>query len=289
LPPGQISLAGLNTAIATATALRDSTVAATDGFAVQAGLWWATLITRGTFVNAITAAETAQTNSTTQADINLATQILNAAITTFNSARSLSEPGDVRIRSGHELILRGLVYVQATNDVLSGEERAVIWRNSNWESPSTGTIDAEGSLLFRIAAPPANVLLPFPEFVISMWGAEMPLTASPSDALATAIGDIDDDALNLGLRVVWGSQNNDLLRENMQENSGITFLYVDRPATLSSPGVPETLYPLSLSLSAGWNILRFDAPTGNNTVWTISLEDGSPGSFTNQNHRWHRN
>jgi len=112
------------------------------------------------------------------------------------------------------------------------------------------------------------------------------VNASPPDALATAIQDIDADD-DLGLRI---RNDNNLLRENMQENSGITFLYVDRLATFSSAGgVPGQIGPFNLSLNAGWNLLRFDAPTGNNTLWTMSLEDGSPGSFTNQNHRWHRN
>jgi len=280
--------AALDAAIAAAIVLRDApTVEAADGFALQAGIWWATAVARTTFANAITAAEAVYASPTNQAQINLAVEDLLAAHNAFNTARSLSESGDIRINGGTELILRGRVYYQGTNNALDAP-RTVTARTSEGELLSgAGTINADGYLHFRISAPTLGALQRFEDLIADVWG-DMPgitFNTNAPNAQAAMVGNSDD---NEGLRIF--PDDNDLLREDMQGTQGLDLLYLRQAASFYSAGGTMSgleLKPFNLQLSAGWNLLRFYQIEEN--VWTVSLDSGEANSFTNQNLRWHKN
>ncbi|MCL2380595.1 MAG: FIVAR domain-containing protein [Treponema sp.] len=89
LPTDQVSLAGLNTAISDAIALRNSTEEAQTGASFPPTVFWATQAAHNTFQAAITAATTVRDNAdSTQAQVDTARDTLIVAHGVFNTARS---------------------------------------------------------------------------------------------------------------------------------------------------------------------------------------------------------
>jgi len=88
LPAGQVSRAGLNTAITDANTLLTDTRVSADGADIPTTAYWTTQTVRTTFQNAVTAATTVRDNAgATQTQVDSARDTLVAATGAFNTAR----------------------------------------------------------------------------------------------------------------------------------------------------------------------------------------------------------